>query len=799
MSRFLSFAKLGAALVAGMVVGGAGYQAAITATPAQFETPARDTLIRGSLPTVYYYAADGYRYVFPNDKTFGSWFIDFGKITRVSDMVLGEIPIKGNVTYRPGVRLVKIQTIPKVYAVDRGGTLRWIASEAVAAALYGADWNKKIDDIPDVFFSNYEIGEPIASADRYDPLAAIREVPTINDTLSIPVTAGAPKASTELGSETAPRYRSAPIPEPTIPAPFRPFVSSTAPIATTTPAAPSAPSAPATTSQPFAGNASADIRKTDSGTGRYATYKLVITEPDGFQQVDIRTGEGYLISGGGRACEKLYTADLTLRASDFPLIILINDCKNYLPTYRLTVPEPVPPSAIPPVGVPPVSAAPTTGTPSTTPVAALPIIFPSQPISSPVPSTAPATTSTAPASSIIPTSPITVAPPFAATTTTSTAPASAPAATGQPDLTWDLQSMSPPSPAPLNTPITFTIRVNNNNGKGPVNNVVPKISVDGYEGAAPTFTNNCPPNLAVGATCTISFQLTYATAGSKNITIYLDPRNEISEWNEWYLNNIGTIGFGIISSTAKCTDSDNGKNYTTQGITRGPYGSGQSTGLIFGEGYQPGFRMDSSLVGESVYYDHCANATQLNEGFCDGTTLSSIGINCQYGCQNGVCLSAPAPATLPDLRAAVLDMQPGSPAPVNAPVTFTVRVTNFGDGTLAGVDRIQLISVDGVPSSVLGTNCSGGSDLTSMMSCTVTITKTFTTPGSQTLTVRVDPQGSVAESDESNNIFGYDFTIAAPVTASSTARLPGAATFGGASVLAVAIFLGLRFLRLRGL
>ena len=32
----------------------------------------QDSLIKASFPTIYYYASDGYRYVFPNNKTFGS-------------------------------------------------------------------------------------------------------------------------------------------------------------------------------------------------------------------------------------------------------------------------------------------------------------------------------------------------------------------------------------------------------------------------------------------------------------------------------------------------------------------------------------------------------------------------------------------------------------------------------------------------------------------------------------------------------------------------------------------------------
>jgi hypothetical protein len=59
--------------------------------------------------------------------------------------------------------MVKIQTDPKVYAVDANGALRWVPDEWTAKRLYGDDWNKKIDDLSDAFFADYSIGEPVPS------------------------------------------------------------------------------------------------------------------------------------------------------------------------------------------------------------------------------------------------------------------------------------------------------------------------------------------------------------------------------------------------------------------------------------------------------------------------------------------------------------------------------------------------------------------------------------------------------------------------------------------------------------
>ena len=120
-------------------------------------------LIKGSLPAVYYYASNGKRYVFPNQQTFNTWFADFSSVQVISDADLASISIGGNVTYRAGTRMVKIQSDPKAYAVEPGGKLRWVTSEAIAIALWGSAWASKIDDVSDAFFTNYSSGTDVTS------------------------------------------------------------------------------------------------------------------------------------------------------------------------------------------------------------------------------------------------------------------------------------------------------------------------------------------------------------------------------------------------------------------------------------------------------------------------------------------------------------------------------------------------------------------------------------------------------------------------------------------------------------
>lgn len=119
------------------------------------------TLIKGTVDSVYYYGADGKRYVFPNEKTYKTWFPNFLLVIPISAELLSDIQIGGITTYKPGSRLVKITTDPKVYWVDKQGTLRHIATESIANQLWGSAWYKMIDDVADSFFFSYKIGSPI--------------------------------------------------------------------------------------------------------------------------------------------------------------------------------------------------------------------------------------------------------------------------------------------------------------------------------------------------------------------------------------------------------------------------------------------------------------------------------------------------------------------------------------------------------------------------------------------------------------------------------------------------------------
>lgn len=141
-------------------------------------------LIKASRDSVYYYGADGKRYVFPDQKTYMTWYDNFNDVKTITDQELASIPIGGNVTYKPGTMLIKITTDPKVYAVSSNGTLCWIESEELAIALYGENWGSLVNDVADPFFTNYTTGEPIIDTSDYDPESE-SSVSSINQDLGL--------------------------------------------------------------------------------------------------------------------------------------------------------------------------------------------------------------------------------------------------------------------------------------------------------------------------------------------------------------------------------------------------------------------------------------------------------------------------------------------------------------------------------------------------------------------------------------------------------------------------------------
>ncbi len=130
---------------------------------------------------VYYVSSDCKRHAFPNSKVYFSWYGDFSGVSVVSLQSMAAFTLGKNVTYRPGVKLVKFTTLNKVYAVSAHGVLRWVTSESTASALYGSTWNTKVDDIADTFYTDYQFGMDIILAQDFVIANEQNAAPSIND------------------------------------------------------------------------------------------------------------------------------------------------------------------------------------------------------------------------------------------------------------------------------------------------------------------------------------------------------------------------------------------------------------------------------------------------------------------------------------------------------------------------------------------------------------------------------------------------------------------------------------------
>ena len=109
----------------------------------------------------YYIGADKKRYVFPNKGTYKSWFGDL-KIKEIKTIKdVEEIQIGGNVTYRPGSKILKTESVFEMFFIAPGAVLRAI-TEDMAIEIYGNNWQDYIEEIENHYFTNYKIGKPIS-------------------------------------------------------------------------------------------------------------------------------------------------------------------------------------------------------------------------------------------------------------------------------------------------------------------------------------------------------------------------------------------------------------------------------------------------------------------------------------------------------------------------------------------------------------------------------------------------------------------------------------------------------------
>lgn len=157
--------------------------------------PAGSLITCGKARAVYYVANNGKRYVFPNKQTYLSWYPTDKRFTRVQSTTVDQcrqMAFGGNVTKRPGVYLLKTKYDPEVYAVDGSNTLRHVTDAAILRTWYPSPranrpdrgWEKVLRNEPEQFWNDYVIGEPIRSANAFNPVQAREAKQTIESILS---------------------------------------------------------------------------------------------------------------------------------------------------------------------------------------------------------------------------------------------------------------------------------------------------------------------------------------------------------------------------------------------------------------------------------------------------------------------------------------------------------------------------------------------------------------------------------------------------------------------------------------
>lgn len=176
------------------------------------ESFAASQLIKGESNSAVYELYGGKRYAFPNEKVFFTWHSNFSEVQTVSDSALANTSLGGNVTYRPGVKMIKIISDPKVYAVAANATLRWITTEVLARAYYGDRWQQEVHDVSDAFFVNYSVGNAIENVADFNPVGEMN-----TSQVFVP-----PMGSTATSPQSVPPVAQIPTPAPS-PQPSQPI------------------------------------------------------------------------------------------------------------------------------------------------------------------------------------------------------------------------------------------------------------------------------------------------------------------------------------------------------------------------------------------------------------------------------------------------------------------------------------------------------------------------------------------------------------------------------------------------
>lgn len=131
-----------------------------------------DLITSYSYPAVYYIDEDGTRRPFVNEETFFTYFDSFEDVQIVTDATLAVFDLGMPMLPKSGVVLVKLQSDPRVYAVDStedgDASLRWVPSEEIAQELYGDTWSEYVLDLPVFLFPRFVSGNHMTGVEQVE-------------------------------------------------------------------------------------------------------------------------------------------------------------------------------------------------------------------------------------------------------------------------------------------------------------------------------------------------------------------------------------------------------------------------------------------------------------------------------------------------------------------------------------------------------------------------------------------------------------------------------------------------------
>ncbi len=124
----------------------------VVVSPVKAATIVDGDLIKTKTNSAVYYVKGNSRYVFPNENTYRTWFVnsagkaDFKSVTikTVTDAEKNALTLAGVVRFRPGTAIYKFSaTDTAMYAVEPNGVLRLIDATQ-AATIYGTNWQNLV-------------------------------------------------------------------------------------------------------------------------------------------------------------------------------------------------------------------------------------------------------------------------------------------------------------------------------------------------------------------------------------------------------------------------------------------------------------------------------------------------------------------------------------------------------------------------------------------------------------------------------------------------------------------------------